>query len=98
MKLVSRMLQTQQWINNLKTKTGLPKVIGVKPAKDSLTVKSIFLSKTFFFFFFLRGFSQGLKYEKLMNSCTYLDLARLSPFYKEFGVGLLVRCHYHHVR
>ena len=29
-----------------KKKTGLPKVIGVKPAKDSLTVKSIFLSKT----------------------------------------------------
>ena len=33
-----------------------------------------------------------------MNSCAYLGLVRFGPFYREFGVGLLVRCRYHHGR
>ena len=45
-----------------------------------------------------RYFSQGLKYEKWMNSYAYLGLIRLGPFYREFGVDLLVRCHYHRGR
>ena len=35
---------------------------------------------------------------KWINSCTYLDLVRLGPFYREFLVGLLNRCYYHRGR
>ena len=38
--------QTQWWINNLKKKKKLSKVTGVESAKNPLTIKSIFLSKT----------------------------------------------------
>ena len=38
-------------------------------------------------------FSLGLKYSKWVNSETYLRLVRLGPFYREFGVDLLVRFH-----
>ena len=50
-----------------------------KPAKDSLTVKLVV--------------SLELKYNEWMNSRTHLGLVRLDPFYREFGVDLLVRCH-----
>ena len=43
-------------------------------------------------------FSQWLKYRKWMNSCTYLCLVRFGLLYRDFGVGLLVRCHYHRGR
>ena len=33
-----------------------------------------------------------------MNSCAYLYLVKFGLFYREFGVGLLVRCHYYHGR
>jgi len=46
MKLVGRMLRTQRWINNLKKKERLSKVIEMEPAKDPLMVKSVFLSRT----------------------------------------------------
>jgi len=49
-----------------------------KPAKDPLIVKSIF--------------SLGLKFSKWMNSRMYFGLVGLGPFYREFGVSLLVRC------
>ena len=49
-----------------------------KPAKNPLTFKS--------------NFALRLKYSEWMNSRTSLGLVRLSLFYKEFGVGLLVRC------
>ena len=50
-----------------------------EPAKDPPTVRS--------------DFSLELKYSEWMNSRTYLSLVRLGPFYREFRVGLLVRCH-----
>ena len=50
-----------------------------EPAKDPLTVKS--------------NISIRLKYSEWMNSRTPLGMERLSPFYREFGLGLLVRCH-----
>ena len=46
---------------------------------DPLTVKSDFFLE--------------LKYSEWMNNRTYLSLVRLGPFYREFRVGLLVRCH-----
>ena len=42
--------------------------------------------------------TEGNQVEWLMNSCTFLGLVRFSHFYKEFGVSLPVRCHYHHRR
>ena len=42
---------------------------------------------------FKSNFSLKFKYSELMNSRTYLNLVRLGPFNREFGVGLLVRCH-----
>ena len=50
-----------------------------KLAKDPSTIKL--------------DFFVGLKYGEWMNNRTYLDLVRLSPFYRKFGVSLLVRCH-----
>ena len=46
MKSVGRMLQTQQWINNLKKKERLSKVTGMELAKDPPTVKLVFLLRT----------------------------------------------------
>ena len=43
-------------------------------------------------------FSLGLKYSEWMNSETYFKLVRSGIFYREFGVSLLVRLHYHHGR
>ena len=40
------MLQTQQWINNLKKKERLSKVTGMESAKNLLMIKSVFLSRT----------------------------------------------------
>ena len=48
-------------------------------AKDLPTVKSVF--------------SLGLKFSEWMSNETCLGLVRLGPFYKEFGVGLFIRCH-----
>ena len=50
-----------------------------EPGNDSSTIKS--------------DFSLELKYGEWMNSKTYLDLVRLCPYYRKFGVGLLVRCY-----
>ena len=50
-----------------------------EPGNDSSTIKS--------------DFSLELKYGEWMNSRTYLDLVRLCPYYRKFGVGLLVRCY-----
>ena len=50
-----------------------------EPAKDPPTVKS--------------DFSLELTYSEWMNSRTYLRVVRLGPFYREIGVGLLVRLH-----
>jgi len=60
-----------------KIRKGLSKVAGVNRLKTPLMVKSVF--------------SLELKYSKWLNSRTYPRLVRLSPFYREFGVGLLVR-------
>ena len=67
-------------MNNLKRKKETIEGDWGKPAKDPSTIKLVF--------FFLE-----LKYNEWMNSITYLGLVRLDPFYREFGVGLLVRCH-----
>ena len=61
-----------------KEKKRLSKVIGGKPAKNPSTVKSIF--------------SLGLKFSEWINGRMYLGLVKLGPFYREFRVGLLVRC------
>ena len=61
-----------------KEKKRLSKVIGGKPAKNPSIVKSIF--------------SLGLKFSEWMNGRMYLGIVRLGPFYREFRVGLLVRC------
>ena len=46
LKSVGYMFQTQWWINNLKKKERLSKVIEVELVKDPLTVKLVFLSMT----------------------------------------------------
>lgn len=50
-----------------------------EPVMDFPTIKS--------------NFSLGLKYSDWMNSRTYLRLMKLGPFYREFGVDLLVKFH-----
>ena len=50
-----------------------------EPGNDSSTIKS--------------DFSLELKYGEWMNSRTDFDLVRLCPYYRKFGVGLLVRCY-----
>ena len=54
-------------------------MLWVSTAKDPPIVKSIF--------------SLGLNFSEWMNSRTYIGLVRIGPFYREFEVDLLVRCH-----
>ena len=66
-------------MDNLKRKKKPIEGYWGESAKDLPTIKSNFFLE--------------LKYSEWMSSRMYLRLMRLGHFYREFGVGQLVRCH-----